>query len=64
MEKETKTKIIEQIARLKLESRMYEFSFKARADKLSEKELNAILDSKLRADRQLAILEKILEESE
>lgn len=42
---------------------MYEFSFKTRADKLSEKELNAILDSKLRADRQIAVLEKVLEES-
>lgn len=64
MEKEAKAQIIGQIARLKMELKMHEFSFKVRGDKLSERELNAILDSKLRASRQIALLEKALKELE
>ena len=64
MEKETRMMLLSRLTKLRLMSRMYEHTFRQAGTKMSEKEMNALLDAKLETDRQIAILEKILHDSE
>ena len=45
-------------------SKMYEHTFRNAGNKMSEKEMNALLDAKLETERQIEMLEKILNDSE
>ena len=57
MEKETRMMLLSRLTKLRLMSRMYEHTFRQAGTKMSEKEMNALLDAKLETDRQIAILE-------
>lgn len=64
MDKETKMKLVERLTKLKMMSKMYEYTFKNAGSKMSSKEMNELLDAKLETDKQIEIIEKVLEELE
>lgn len=64
MEKETRMGLLSKLTKLKLMSKMYEHTFRNAGNKMSEKEMNALLDAKLETERQIEMLEKILNDSE
>lgn len=64
MDNETKKLLIMQLGKLKALSRMYEHTFRAAGGRMKEADMNALLDGKLKIDRQIEILNKMIEEAE
>lgn len=64
MEKETKIQLVAKLTRLKLLSKMYEYTFKNAGNQMSRQKMDELLDAKLETDKQIALLEKVLKELE
>lgn len=64
MEKETKMQLVAKLTQLKLLSKMYEHTFKNAGNQMSAQKMNELLDAKLETDKQITLLEKVLEELE
>ena len=64
MEKETKMQLVAKLTQLKLLSKMYEYTFKNAGNQMSAQKMNELLDAKLETDKQITLLEKVLEELE
>lgn len=56
--------LVAKLTRLKLLSKMYEHVFKNAGGQMSTQKMNELLDAKLEADKQVALLEKVLEKLE
>lgn len=64
MEKETKMQLVAKLTQLKLLSKMYEHTFKNAGNQMSTQKMDELLDAKLETDKQIALLEKVLNELE
>ena len=60
MEKETKMQLVAKLTQLKLLSKMYEHTFKNAGNQMSRQKMDELLDAKLETDKQIALLEKVL----
>ena len=61
MEKETKMQLVAKLTQLKLLSK---HTFKNAGNQMSAQKMNELLDAKLETDKQITLLEKVLEELE
>lgn len=64
MDKEVKKQLVMRLMQLKMQLKMQEHTFKNAGHRMSEKEMNELLDAKNATDKQIALIEKILNEEE
>lgn len=64
MDKETKKQLVMRLMQLKMQLKMQEHTFKNAGHRMSEKEMNELLDAKNATDKQIALIERILNEEE
>lgn len=62
MDKETKMQLVAKLTKLRLLSKMQEYTFKNAGNKMGIYKMNELLDAKLETDKQIALLEKVLKE--
>lgn len=64
MDKETKKRLIMELARLKALSKMNEYTFHATGERMPTWKMDKLLDSKLEIDRRIKLIERVLEEAD
>ncbi len=64
MDKETKKRLIMELARLKALGKMNEYTFHSTGERMPAWKMDKLLDSKLEIDRRIKLIERVLEEAD